>query len=297
MYKVDIYEDGGTRTTIFEYGDNDSLIKAGTLEKAVDAIDEFKFDMVHHNLFLGSYKTLVEIRNLKTDKVVFRGRILLPSNQMGEDGLYDSDYTAEGAMAYLHDSYPNYGTYTDYTPSQYLSSLLYKHNAAVEPYKQLKLGTVNFTKKKKYRLIHHLTQQDTLIRRLEKSTMDHIVEDGVNRWGGEIFARYEADGTYIDWLDEPTEVKETSFRIGRNIKSIKRTIDPLDVVTRLIPLGAAEVNQYNQEARITIESVNNGKSYIDIPELIAVYGIQTGTEIFDDKTSPELVMQAGREGS
>ncbi|KAA1039113.1 hypothetical protein ERX35_007815 [Macrococcus equipercicus] len=294
MYKVDIYEDGGPRSAIFDYLSNDNLLKSGTLEKAVDAIDEFRFDMIHHNLYIGSLKTLIEVQNLKTNEIVFRGRILLPSNQMGEDGLYDSDYTAEGAMAYLHDSYPSYATYTNYTPRQYLSALLSKHNAAVEPYKQLKLGNVTFTKKVEVSTDPSYDTTRYAYTTPEKSTMDHIRDDGVNRWGGEIYARYEADGTYIDWLDETTVVKTTPFKIGRNIKSIKKTIDPLDVITRLIPLGSAETNQYNQQARITIDSVNGGKSYIDIPELIKLYGIQTGTEVFDDKDSPELVLQAGQ---
>ena len=67
-----------------------------------------------------------------------------------------------------------------------------------------------------------------------------------------------------------------------------RDIDPSEIITRLTPpLGARIASEDENatdasEARLTIESVNSGLPYIDRPDLISVFGIQGGSETWDD---------------
>lgn len=58
------------------------------------------------------------------------------------------------------------------------------------------------------------------------------------------------------------------------------------------PLGATSETANGDELRLTIADANNGIPYIDIPELIDIYGIQAGTVDFDAYTPVTLKEQA-----
>ncbi|PKE36337.1 hypothetical protein CW670_04060 [Macrococcoides caseolyticum] len=297
MYTVNLKRfDNTDKVTIWDYRRDDNIMKSGTLDKSVDQIDEFKFELINDSRQFESFLTLVEIKNELKNKIVFRGRILIPSQHMAEDGIFNSDYTVEGAAAYMHDSYPSYKFFESATPKSYITFLVNEHNKQVESYKQIKLGAVNFTMKEQ---VSETVEYDTTkyaFTYLEKTVWQHIVDDCIGRWGGEILVRYEADGTYIDWLDPIGTKKDAALRIGKNIKSFSKSIDPTNVVTRLIPLGPAEESAAGQSQRLTIveDSRSGGKNYIDIPELQKIYGIQNGIEIFEDEYTPDTLYNAAK---
>ncbi|PKE38491.1 phage tail protein [Macrococcoides caseolyticum] len=297
MYTVNLKRfDNTDKVTIWDYRRDDNIMKSGTLDKSVDQIDEFKFELINDSRQFESFLTLVEIKNELKNKIVFRGRILIPSQHMAEDGIFNSDYTVEGAAAYMHDSYPSYKFFESATPKSYITFLVNEHNKQVESYKQIKLGAVNFTMKEQ---VSEAVEYDTTkyaFTYLEKTIWQHIVDDCIGRWGGEILVRYEADGTYIDWLDPVGTKKDAALRIGKNIKSFSKSIDPTNVVTRLIPLGPAEESAAGQSQRLTIveDSRSGGKNYIDIPELQKIYGIQNGIEIFEDEYTPDTLYNAAK---
>ncbi len=297
MYTVNLKRfDNTDKVTIWDYRRDNNIMKSGTLDKSVDQIDEFKFELINDSRQFESFLTLVEIKNELKNNIVFRGRILIPSQHMAEDGIFNSDYTVEGAAAYMHDSYPSYRFFESTTPKSYITFLVNEHNKQVESYKQIKLGTVNFTMKEQ---VSEAVEYDTTkyaFTYLEKTVWQHIVDDCIGRWGGEILVRYEADGTYIDWLDPIGTKKDAVLRIGKNIKSFSKSIDPTNVVTRLIPLGPAEESAAGQSQRLTIveDSRSGGKNYIDIPELQKIYGIQNGIEIFEDEYTPDTLYNAAK---
>lgn len=297
MYTVTLKRfDNTDKVTIWDYRRDDNIMKSGTLDKSVDQIDEFKFELINDSRQFESFLTLVEIKNELKNKIVFRGRILIPSQHMAEDGIFNSDYTVEGAAAYMHDSYPSYKFFESATPKSYITFLVNEHNKQVESYKQIKLGAVNFTMKEQ---VSEAVEYDTTkyaFTYLEKTVWQHIVDDCIGRWGGEILVRYEADGTYIDWLDPIGTKKDAALQIGKNIKSFSKSIDPTNVVTRLIPLGPAEESAAGQSQRLTIveDSRSGGKNYIDIPELQKIYGIQNGIEIFEDEYTPDTLYNAAK---
>ncbi|MGK0575501.1 phage tail spike protein [Macrococcus capreoli] len=296
MYTVNLKRfDDTDKITIWDFRRDDNIMKSGTLDKSVDQIDEFKFELINDSRQFESFLTLVEIKNELKNKIVFRGRILIPSHHMAEDGIFNSDYTVEGAAAYMHDSFPSYQFFENATPSSYITFLVNEHNKQVETYKQIKLGNVNFAMKEQ---VSEAVEYDTTkyaFTYLEKTVWQHIVEDCIGRWGGEILVRYEEDGTYLDWLDPVGEKKDATLKIGKNIKSFSKSIDPTNVITRLIPLGPSEESAAGQSQRLTIveDARSGGKNYLDIPELQAIYGIQNGIEIFEDEFTPETLYDAG----
>jgi len=67
MYTVNLKRfDNTDKVTIWDYRRDDNIMKSGTLDKSVDQIDEFKFELINDSRQFESFLTLVEIKNEKT---------------------------------------------------------------------------------------------------------------------------------------------------------------------------------------------------------------------------------------
>jgi phage minor structural protein len=79
-------------------------------------------------------------------------------------------------------------------------------------------------------------------------------------------------------LIRPTDIK-TYIRYGRNLKSIKKKVDPTNLCTRMYGLGYGEgINQ------LTISDINNGLPYID-SDTVNTYGVIR--RVFCDSTEED----------
>lgn len=297
MYTVKVWNMNETPTYIWDYRKSDNLMKSSTLDKELEAVDQFNFELIDNEIKLKSFLSFVEVKNEVKNNVVFRGRIMTPTTQMNEDGTYNTSYTSEGAMAYLDDFNPSYNMLTDLTPQQRFTELINIHNSLLgaDTYKRINIGTVSVRPKMPESETAEYDYTAYFILDPEKSILTHIRELILGVYGGEIVLRYEADGNYIDWVDKIGSKKSTELKVGKNMKSFQRQIDPTEVITRLIPLGSSEPTAWEGSKRLEIveDPRSGGKNYIDIPELIALYGIQTGVAIFDDEYTPDTLYDRG----
>lgn len=297
MYTVKVWNMNEDPKYIWDYRKSDNLMKSSTLDKELEAVDQFNFDLIDSDIKLKSFLSFVEVKNEVKNNVVFRGRIMTPTTQMNEDGTYNTSYTSEGAMAYLDDFNPSYDMKTDLTPQQRFIHLINLHNSLLgaDTYKRINVGTVSVTPKIPESETAGYDDTAHFILDPEKSILTHIRELILGVYGGEIVLRYEADGNYIDWVDKIGSKKSTELKVGKNMKSFQRQIDPTEVITRLIPLGSSEPTAWEGSKRLEIveDPRSGGKNYIDIPELIALYGIQTGVAIFDDEYTPDTLYDRG----
>src|SRR5699024_12746445 len=102
----------------------------------------------------------------------------------------------------------------------------------------------------------------------------------------------------IDYLQSPRKEhpNDTTIRIGKNLQSASVEIDPNEVITQLVPLGATIENNSTttdtqvSQPRIDIKSVNNGKDYLDIPELQKEFGIIRKSVQWDDVHEPKILL-------
>ncbi|MCO7128189.1 phage tail protein, partial [Sporolactobacillus shoreicorticis] len=235
-------------------------------------------------------KTLIEVRDFKRKKRIFKGRVLKPTQTMTSDGLFSIEYACEDRLAYFNDSNQRFGEYHNITVRDFLGVMLENHNRQVEPYKQFKLGNVTVT-----------DPNDSLYRYLGYDKTYATIKDKLlDRLGGFLVIREESDGNYLDYLVEVGENSETEIRLRSNLKDMKREIDPLDVITRLVPLGA-KIESDNPDdtgaskARITIADVNGGKDYLDDPDMIAEFGIIVGTLELDDVSDKATLKAKGQQ--
>ena len=108
----------------------------------------------------------------------------------------------------------------------------------------------------------------------------NAIKQILDKWGGEIYA----DNWTISLYKEMGEDRGVVLDIAQNTDGIRVTEDISKVVTRLYPYGYQETN---------IESVNDGKDYLDSPNIDSYARILEGYAEFNDIDDPhELKRQA-----
>ena len=234
--------------------------------------------------------TLIKVVNIKTGKTEFDGRILMPTEQLNSDGLASIKYECESKLAYLNDSTQRYAKIQNTTIKDFFIHLINVHNEQVEPHKRFKVGNVTVT-----------NNTDNVYRYVGYGkTFAEIKDNLIDRLGGFLVLREESDGTYLDYLAEVGEVKDTPIQLRTNLSDMKRDIDPTEIITRVVPLGAREETpegetQDASTPRLTIESVNNGIDYLEDASLIEEFGVIEGSITYDDVHQPSILKLRGEQ--
>ncbi|MEK4910554.1 phage tail spike protein [Niallia sp. FSL M8-0099] len=293
MYLVQIF-DGPTDTkgiTIHSPYVGGAKLSDAQITLKLTGIDEFTFRLSPNNPGYRKIKplvTLVRITNAKTGQKIFDGRVLLPTYRMEESGQFIDEYTCESKLAYLQDSLQRFDEIHNTSVRDFFALLIDRHNQTVEPHKRFKVGNVTVT-----------NSTDNVYRYIDyEKTYPTIKDKLLDRLGGFLVMREESDGTYIDYLAKVGSISDTTISIRRNLKSISRDIDPTEVITRLIPLGArleSDDQSSASTARVDIKSVNKGVDYLDDLALQAEFGIVNKEVVWDDVTLPQNLLTKGRE--
>ena len=291
MYLIKIYDgiDDVQGTIIHTpYADGDKLT-SGNIKLVGDGIDSFEFSINPSNPAWNNIRplvTLLTITDVRSGKLIFDGRVLKPTQTMTANGQFNIKYTAESKLAYLHDSTQRHGEYNNMTVRDFLVEIIAQHNRQVEPHKRFEVGNVTVT-----------TTTDNIYRFLGyEKTWEAIQDKLISRLGGHIRLR---EGKYIDYLESVGELRNTPIRLRKNLKDMQKEIDPTEIITRLVPLGARleteEGGSGVSEPRLTIESVNNGKDYIDDQALINEFGIIESNMTWDDVNTPSTLLLRGNQ--
>lgn len=237
-------------------------------------------------------RTIVEVTHALTGKKLFKGRFLKPEHKMNIDGLLTLKYTCEDRVAYLHDSRQRWAKIQDTSIRGFLGLMIKQHNKEMEsePHKQFKLGNVTVTNPTDnvYRYVGYGT------------TYEEIKDNLLDRLGGYLRIRDEEDGMYLDYLAEVGKKSPTPITLRSNLQDFKREIDPTQVYSRIVPLGARLETEgeddYNaSEPRLTIESVNNGIDYIENEALVREFGVSVGEITLDDVNTPSTLLLRGEQ--
>ncbi|MBC2149487.1 phage tail spike protein [Listeria booriae] len=297
MYTVKFkqYQTDENWLTIHATGNKSTYqISEGTLTLGLNSIDGFEFRVTQSNVAFNrifALKSLIEVFDERDNSKVFSGRVLKTVRRMREDGLYEMAVTCESRLGYLLDSQQRVTEFHSITVKQYLQKLLEAHNKQVEPYKQFLVGNVTV-----------VDSNDSLYRySAYSSTLENIREDLLEPLGGYLQVREHSTGMlYLDYIAVLDDYSTTEIRQGVNVKTVSYELDPLNVITRVIPLGA-QIESNDPEAtdaskqRVNISSVNDGLDYLDAQTLQGRFGIIGGCVIFDDVTSPTTLKKKGQD--
>nr|DAK56725.1 MAG TPA: tail protein [Caudoviricetes sp.] len=280
------------------YSRQGNKILSGSIKQAQNAINEFTFTMPMQNSFyqkLVPFQSIIQVVNLYDDEIEFEGRVLTISNKMTSTGFVQ-EVVCEDFLSFLHDSTQHFQKLKNTGAEAYLREILNQHNAQVEDYKRIYLGSVT---------VKSLT--DKLWRYLGyESTWDTIRERIVANIGGYLTLRRENDGFYLDWTSSIGKSQESPIQLGRNIKSASREVSFDGIATQIMPIGADEKNSDGSSSsdkeeqgsdvtrkQIDISSVNGGKMWLEDAELVAKFGIIRKPVIWTEIDSPSVLKSRG----
>lgn len=263
----------GDKETIIHRNDSSPVkLTEAQIKTEANAISAFDFAMLPNNpgySLIHPLTTQVMVRRVDTGRILFDGRVISPKNEMEESGVLKRSYTCEGALGYLHDVTPGYTTYSGKS-DEVIRKLIAFFNGQVEAYKQIKLGD----------LVKGV-KQVKLETTPDKDLYDTLRELCVTTMGYDMRLRSTDQGRFLDVKSELGERGKTVIQLGRNLKSLSIEDDPTSIATRVIPLGKTLEDQ-STDAEAPEKRLTLPETYLDIPELKQLYGIQTKTWTFDD---------------
>lgn len=271
-------------------------VSAGKLEQSLSDIGTFEFELMYdHPLYnaIDPITGLVKIINKYDKEVEFYGRVLKPDAGMDSSGLFGKTFVCESVLGYLQDSTQTFQRVPNKGVEDYFRRIIDVHNSQVEPHKRFKIGRVTVP-----------NQSDTPHRYIGyETTFETIKTYLVGRLGGYIRLRLEDDGMYLDYLQSVGEEMDSPIQLGTNIETARRGLDLSNLITRLVPLGAdldkdtqdAETGQYVVRERVTINSVNGGKSYVEDAELVKQFGILQRPMDWTEIKDARILLQRGQQ--
>lgn len=297
-YRIIYYKNHADKvgTLLHETQLDGDKVSAGRLEQSLSDIGTFEFELMYdHPLYnqIEPITGLVKIVNKYDKEVEFYGRVLKPDAGMDSTGLFAKTFVCESVLGYLQDSTQTFQRVTNNGVEDYLRRIIDVHNGQVEPHKQFKIGRVTVPNQSDvpYRFIGYDTTFETIKTYL------------VGRMGGYIQLRLEDDGMYLDYLKDVGQDMSSPIQLGTNIETARRELDLSNLITRLVPLGAdldkdtqdEETGQYVVRERVTINRVNNGKAYIEDPELVRQFGIMQRPMDWTEIKDARILLERGKQ--
>jgi hypothetical protein len=255
---------------------------AGELTLKVPALNPLYNDI--HNR-----KSMISVYRDKTE--IFYGEV----RTREKDRFKNQPIKATGALSFLADTILPQQEWHDMSPREMLDAWLQLHNNQVEDRKKIYIGVVT---------IHD--SNDSLYRITDReNTLEAIREKLVDRLGGYLRLRHEEDKLYLDWINiqEYGKYCEQPIQFGENLLDYSETMTADDVITALIPLGAAIEQETDENAseferlekNVDITSVNDGKDYIYTKEAVENFGWVWRTEKWDDVSVPANLLKKATE--
>ena len=280
------------------YSRKGNKVLSGSIKQAQNAVNEFTFVIpMQNDLYqkLIPFQSIVQVVNLYDEEIEFEGRVLSVSNKMTSTGFVQ-EVVCEDFLSFLHDSTQHYQKLKNTGAEAYLREILNQHNAQVEDYKRIHLGTVT---------VKSLTDKPWRYLGYE-STWDAIRDRIVSNIGGYLTLRREKSGFYLDWTSSVGKNQESPIQLGRNIKSASREISFDGIATQIMPIGADEKNSQNRSSdnkeeqgpdvtrkQIDISSVNGGKIWLEDAELVAKFGVIRKPVIWTEIDNPQVLKNRG----
>lgn len=249
---------------LYDLRDKNLFVESPNLNLEINKVGTLTFSIYpDHPYFDRLIKLKSKIAAKRGNKDIFRGRII-----NDEQGIYnEKNIECESSLAYLNDSIYRPSSFTG-TPEELFTLIFNNHNSQVTDDQKLKIGNVTVTDPNNY---ISRSWEDYL------SSWELFKTRLLDTLGGYLVERYEADGTYIDWLEDFKNgdsllVSTQTIEFGENLINILAKNDASTTYSVVIPLGYEIENEDGTKERLTIKSVNDNKDYLVNETALAAYG-------------------------
>ena len=232
------------------------------------------------------------LEKLKSRIKVYRDDALIWLGREIEDDrdLYENrKVIAEDVLSFLLDSVLRPFTF-DGTAPELFAWILTAHNAQVNENQRLTLGNCDISGS------FSVTTKDYL------SSWQALKSCLLDSFGGYLIVRYdENENPIVDYLPDVPDTSTQRIEFGENLIDLALARSASETYTACIPLGAAlrDIDpETESDARLTIESVNDGQDFLIDSALVAEYGVifaPTGSTTWDEITDANVLMSQGRD--
>lgn len=255
---------------------------------------EFSISYQHKNYSDITFLTgIVEVVNLNDGEKEFVGRILTTTSEMSNSGFFSKVFICEDLRGFLHDSAQVFSKKKNEGAGAFFEHIINEHNNQVESHKRFIIRNIEVTTETD--LPYRYTPYDDTFETIKTYILD--------RQGGYILFEVGNQGElYLDWIKNPGTYVNTPIKLGVNIKSAKRELNPEGIITRIVPVGAdkedatdreEETGQYVTRERVTIESVNDGVRFLEDKELVEEFGIIQRNVDWTEISDPAILKSRG----
>lgn len=267
-------------------GDKEAVVTSAVLNEALNDSGYFEFTIPITNPL---YSQIFERNSLVTVKKdaeeIFHGEVReITTNSKKEKQVY-----CVGELAFLMASIQPQAKHQNQTPLQLFSTFLSIHNSQVEKRKQFTLGMVTVTDKNDS--IYHFTNYENTLTAIREKLCDTL--------NGYLRIRKEKDVRYLDLvsLEDYGKRCEQTIQFGTNLLKYSDRSSGEEIATAVIPLGKRleESKIEGLDSYVTIESVNQGKDYVAIPEAVERFGWVKVVKHWDNVTLPENLKKKAEE--
>lgn len=248
--------------------------KAGSLE----------FTIPQENPFYNKLKKMKSVITLKQDTnvILWKGRVL----HTEKDFYNRKQVYCEGALAYLNDSiYRPYDFHGK--PAILFGQMISSHNSQVDEYKKFTQVDFSVTDPNDYFYRSNVNYTNVL---------SEINEKFVKPYNAFVYTTWWENSQIIHIRDTAIGVSDQVIEFGENLLDLTEYVTAENVFTSLIPLGAKKENKdVSEGGRLTIESINGGKDYIDDTVAQGIFGRITKTMEWDDVTEATNLLVKAQE--
>lgn len=240
-----------------------------TLEETLGGIDKLTYRIYPDSRAYGKAQprvTAVWGIDKQLDEEAFRGRVSRIEGKSG--GTTAQTVMCESAAARLKDGIVSVSVSRTEILQNAIIRILQAHREITDEGSHIYLGDCPET-------IVQETQDFDFVTTLE--AVETVCADAGLEWR----VRYDdSSGHYLlDVSELFGTLSETVISVGKNLGSIRYTVDPSQLATRLIPLGGIGYNG----KRLTIRTVGGRDSiFIDRSDLIEKYGVICRKIVYDD---------------
>lgn len=277
MYKI--YADN---TLIYDSTLEDYKIGKGVVTRETNKSGSFVFSLYPDHFFYDRFiklKTVTKV--LKSNKIVFRGRILKDVSNYWNN----KEFTCEGELGFLQDSIIRPFDFSG-TPEDFVKKIIDEHNSQVDDFKKFNIGKITISNSNVI-INRKNTGYESALTNLNKLISEDL--------GGYFFITHGDDETdempTLNYLADFIKVSSQTIEFGSNLKNYTKTSKAESIATAIIPIGA-EISEGN---KLTIAEINDGLDYVYSAEGAALYGWIFKSVVFDKITDPYELKQKAEE--
>jgi len=256
-----------------------------TLTRTVNGHGKLTFTLPRANAWYDAVtapSSVVTVSTPGTTQPLFTGRLLKHS----VDVYGRRTLTYAGVSSTLTKRQQRPFTYQG-TAQGFLTTLISKHNQGLtvkDP--QWSVGTVTGLP----------TTQVSITVDKPMSTWDALTTHVVNLFGAYLLPAIGPTGApvlHVSTTSGPTSNQVVS--LTSNVIDLDAALDVSTMITRFYPVGKTLTHDDGSTELVTITSVNNGKDYLQDDTLLALHGLNEGTETFDIDDPGKLLTTSARQ--